>query len=86
VSYIVAAQKRFPNRRVIGDGRFAVSAKDGGVVYLAVTTQQQHNIALGIEGARKFDLGLDRVLDAIPDRYDADERRRARRERAEQAC
>src|ERR1700722_2129670 len=76
MSYIAAAQKRWPGRTVFGDGRFAVAAKDGGVVYLAVTAQQQHNIALGIENARKFDLQPTPVPEL---KDDWEDRRRARR-------
>ena len=80
MNYIAAAQARWPGRTIFGDGRFAVTPKDGGVVYLALTTQQARNISLGIEHPVKADLDLDRVLEGIPDRYDPEERRRARRE------
>jgi hypothetical protein len=83
VNYIAAAKERWPGRSVFGDGRFAVTAKDGGVVYLAVTAQQQCNIALGIERPIKVDLDLARTLEKVRDIESPEERRERRRANAQ---
>lgn len=78
MSYIAAAQKRFPNCRVIGDGPFCVVAP--GVVYLSQTSAQQRNVAVSMEGAVMVDLQptpVPSLRETAEDRYE--ERLRAKR-------
>ena len=70
-----------------GHGRFAlVSRKDGVPVAVYLTDNESAaKASQPFYDSRVFDLQPVN-FDAIPDRMDADERRRARRERAEQTC
>jgi hypothetical protein len=79
MNYAKDAAERWPTARILGtDGRFAVVAQNGAVVYLAMTESQQHAIALGVD--RPVLVNLHPVdFDKIRDRYDADDRRRERR-------
>ena len=79
MNFIAAAEVRWPRAKVIGDGPYAVSTQNGGVVYLCMTESQQKSVALGCENPVMVNLRPIN-FDAIPDRMDADERRRARRE------
>jgi len=78
MNYIATAEARWPDRRIIGDGPFAATSRDGGVVYLAMTESQQQAIALGVDHPVLVNLRPIN-FDAIPDREDAHERRQRRR-------
>ncbi len=68
-NYLKEAERRWPNCRVIGEGRYAVYSRDGRIVYLAVTESQQRLIALGIDNPVKADLEPCPVPDRCPDRF-----------------
>jgi hypothetical protein len=77
--YAKEAAERWPGARILGsDGRYAVATQDGRVVYLAMTESQQRDIALGVENPVLVNLHAIN-FDKIPERYDADDRRRERR-------
>jgi hypothetical protein len=79
MNYAKEAAERWPRARILGtEGRYAVVACNGGVVYLAVTEEQQRSIALGVENPVLVNLHPIN-FDKIRDRYDADDRRRERR-------
>jgi hypothetical protein len=80
--------KRLWNCPIIGNGQFAVvdiSENSGRTlrVFLVETREQQTAAALGCNRCDKIDLAVDgdKLLRDMPDLYDADERRRERRER-----
>ncbi len=37
MNYLDEAQRRWPSSKILGHGRYAVTAQNGGVVYLATT-------------------------------------------------
>jgi Ni,Fe-hydrogenase III large subunit len=78
-NYAKEAAERWPGARILGtDGRYAVVAQNGTLVYLCMTESQQRLVALGIDNPVFANLHAVN-FDKIPDRYDADDRRRERR-------
>jgi len=83
MTYFEEATRLWPNAKILGQGRYAVSALNGAVVYLATTEQQAHNIGLGIENPVYEDLApkpMAKRFSNIRDN-DADDRRRERHEK-----
>ena len=83
-SYLEKA-KRLTNGRVVGNGRYLLMPLDSPLTcFLFETRAEAERQVAQPERVRITDLdapSLDDVLDRIPDRYDAEERKRARRER-----
>jgi hypothetical protein len=79
--YRTIAADRWPGVVVSGHGRYAlVSRKDGVAVAVYLTENESAaNASQPFYDSRVIDL-LPINFDKIPDRYDADERRRERRE------
>jgi hypothetical protein len=67
------ATARWSGAKVLGDdGRYAVVAQNGGVVYLAKTEQQQWSIALGVDKPELVDLmvrDIMTIVETMTDRY-----------------
>lgn len=76
IDYAKLAAQRWPNAKVLGQGRYAVIPPGAAVVYLAVDERQQKAIALGIDNPQRVDLKveaellavLERMVDRHPDR------------------
>jgi hypothetical protein len=72
VNCISEATRRWPTARIIGDGRYAVLAQNGVLVYLAKTEHQQRSIALGVDHPQFVDLVVRDIMamvEDMPDRY-----------------
>jgi len=69
VNYVTEAERRWPNTKVLGNGRYAVFCRDRRVVYLAVSEQQARNISLGCDSAERVDLQGCPVPENCPDRF-----------------
>jgi hypothetical protein len=88
-NFLEAAKRRYPDQVVGGSGRYAVvtpCAGPLGKILLFESRDEAQAIILDPKRAHIVDLGGlsgDELLAKIPERYDADEARRERRESRE---
>jgi len=83
-NFLETAKHRWPTAKIVGSGRYAVVAQKNTLVYLCLTEAQQRAVALGVSNPTFEDLGgrtAAEIFADIPDRYDADDRRREHREK-----